>query len=173
MNPDNASVLIVNTLSEEKAQEAIDRLTVGRAEYRVIHTEGLHIRPCIGCNSCWLKTPGVCAVHDGYEEILKAYLQYDVTVFLAETALGFVDHRMKNLIDRLLPLVTMYTCIVDGQCRHVPRYDKKYRFGLLYDGEADKDYLNEWFERVMLNFGGVSLGAYPIEESGRVLKCRS
>ncbi len=30
---------------------------------------------------------------------------------------------MKNVIDRMLPLVTMYIRIADGQCRHVPRYD--------------------------------------------------
>lgn len=158
------SLLIVNTLPKNKVQAVIDCLTVRCNEYRVIHTEALNIYPCIGCNSCWLKTPGICAIHDDYEEILKAYLKYDTVIFLAATALGFVDHRMKNLIDRLLPLVTMYVRIVDGQCRHVPRYDKKYRFGLLYNGEADRDYLNEWMERVMLNFGGVSLGAFPVEE---------
>ena len=52
-------------------------------------------------------TPGVCSLRDGYEELLKAYLEYDATVFLAGTALNFVDHRMKNVIDRILPLATM------------------------------------------------------------------
>ena len=87
------------------------------------------------------------------------------------TALSFVDHRMKNLIDRLLPLVTMGIRIADGQCRHVPRYDKHYRFGLLYAGAADRAYLNRWMERVMLNFDGESLGAYPIEKAEEVLSC--
>ena len=108
-----------------------------------------------------------------YEEILKAYLEYNTVIFLSGTALNFVDHRMKNLIDRLLPLVTMYTHAVDGQCRHVPRYDKKYRFGLLYDGTADRAYLNEWMGRVMLNFGGVSLGAFPMEQAEEVFSCIS
>ena len=116
-------------------------------------------------------TPGICAVKDGYEELLKAYLDYDATVFLAGTALNFVDHRMKNVIDRLLPLVTMYVHIVDGQCRHVPRYEKKLRFGLLYAGSADGEYLNRWMDRVMLNFDGESLGAYPIAQAGEVLSC--
>lgn len=37
----------------------------------------------------------------GYEELLKAYLVYDAVVFLSGTALNFVDHRMKNVIDRI------------------------------------------------------------------------
>ena len=78
---------------------------------------------------------------------------------------------MKNIIDRMLPLVTMGIHIVDGQCRHIPRYDKKFRFGLVYSGVADNDYLNYWMERVMLNFGGESLGAYPVSDVKGVVSC--
>ena len=116
-------------------------------------------------------TPGICAIKDSYEELLKAYLRYDAVLFLSGTAMNFVDHRMKNLIDRLLPLVTMYIRMKDGQCRHVPRYDKKFHFGLLYEGAADRNYLNRWMERVMLNFDGESLGAYPIENAEEVAAC--
>ena len=58
-----------------------------------------------------------------------------------------------------------------GYLRHVPRYDKKFRFGLLYEGAADRNYLNRWMERVMLNFDGESLGAYPIENAEEVAMC--
>ena len=92
-------------------------------------------------------------------------------MFLAGTALNFVDHRMKHVIDRLLPLATMYIHIVDGQCRHVPRYDKEYRFGLLYAGTADGDYLNHWLDRMVLNLGGSSLGVFPIHQAKEVLSC--
>ena len=166
-------LLIINTLPEDDSavSSALEALGRGAEEVRVIHTYEKNLRPCIGCNACWLVTPGICAVKDGYEELLKAYLDYDATVFLAGTALNFVDHRMKNVIDRLLPLVTMYVHIVDGQCRHVPRYDKQFQFGLLYDGAANQEYLNVWLERVALNFGGGSLGAFPITRAKEVLSC--
>ena len=166
-------MLIVNTLPEDDpaAQSAIQALQDNAQEVQVLHTYGMNLHPCIGCNACWLVTPGICSVHDGYEELLKAYLEYDDVFFLAGTSLNFVDHRMKNVIDRTLPLATMYIHIVDGQCRHVPRYDKTLRFGLLYSGSADEVYLNRWMERVMLNLGGESLGAYPISNAGEVLSC--
>ena len=126
---------------------------------------------CQGCFGCWLKTPGICSIQDGYEELLKEYLSSDAVVFLSGTALNFVDYRMKNVVDRILPLATMYIHIVDGQCRHVPRYDKKLRFGLLYSGSADEDYLNRWMGRVALNMGADNLGAYPIDHAGEVLSC--
>lgn len=167
-------LLIVSVLPEgDPEAEAAIRSIRGAtaADVGVIHAYERNFRPCVGCNACWLVTPGVCAIKDGYEKLLKAYLQYDTVLFLSGTALHFVDHRMKNLIDRLLPLVTMYVRIVHGQCRHVPRYDKKPRFGLLYAGVADKDYLHRWMGRVMLNFGGESLGAYPIRDVQEVLSC--
>ena len=166
-------LLIVNALPEDDpaAVSALEALKEGVEDVRVIHTYAKNLRPCIGCNACWLVTPGICAMHDGYEELLKAYLAYGDVVFLAGTALNFVDARMKNLIDRLLPLVTMHIHIVDGQCRHVPRYNRRLRFGLLYAGEANGDYLKHWIERVTLNFGGESLGAYPMASAQEVLKC--
>ena len=108
---------------------------------------------------------------DDYEQILTAYLQYDTVIFITGTALGFVDYKMKNIIDRILPLVTMYTCFVDGQMRHVPRYDKCFHFGLLYLGEADSEYLNRWLERVAINMHGKSMGAFPIDRSEEVVSC--
>ena len=103
-------LLIVNTLPENDpaVSSALEALGRGAEEVRVIHTYEKNLRPCIGCNACWLVTPGICAVKDGYEELLEAYLAYDATIFLSGAALNFVDHRMKNVIDRLLPLVTMY-----------------------------------------------------------------
>ena len=39
--------------------------------FELIDTTGMHISHCVGCNYCWLKTPGVCAISDDYEPILR------------------------------------------------------------------------------------------------------
>ena len=49
--------------------------------------------------------------------------------------------KMKNLLDRILPIATMYLQFVDGQMRHVPRYDVRPNMGLIYVGEGDREYL--------------------------------
>lgn len=65
-------LLIVNTLPEDDpaVSPALEVLGRGAEEVRVIHAFEKNLRPCIGCNACWLVTPGICAVKDGYEELL-------------------------------------------------------------------------------------------------------
>lgn len=167
------SLLIINTLpeSEPLVRQAIDALATKEPSLKVINTESMNISPCIGCNFCWLKTPGVCAIKDDYEQILRAYLEYDDVVFISGTALGFINYKMKNVIDRVLPLFTMHTFFKDGQMRHVPRYDKKWRFGLLYLGEADKEYLETWLERFAINMLSTSIGVFEINDIEEAIKC--
>ena len=71
------SLLIINTLEEDDpaGKDAIHHLSAKTPVHTISHTEKMKIAPCIGCNACWLKTPGVCAVKDDYEQILKACLQ--------------------------------------------------------------------------------------------------
>lgn len=167
------SLLIINTLEEDSpiAKSAINDLSAKTSTHKIFHTARMKIAPCVGCNSCWLKTPGICALKDDYEQILKAYLQYDTTIFISDTSLGFISYKAKNTVDRMLPLATMYTHVVDGQMRHIPRYEKKYRFGLVYSGVADIPYMEQWLERFALNFNGISIGAFPVERCKEVSLC--
>lgn len=167
------SLLILNTLAENdpRAKDAIRELSARTPVYTVFHTAGMKISPCIGCNACWLRTPGICAVQDDCEKILRACLQHDSVILISDTCLGFIRYPAKNIVDRMLPLATMYTHIVNGQMRHVPRYEKKFQFGLVYSGAADTAYLEQWWERFALNFNGESIGVVPIEKCGEVRLC--
>ena len=73
------SLLIVNTLpcDDPEAIKAIDILSRESEECKVINAYEMNIKPCIGCNNCWLKTPGICSLKDGYEELIKGYLRRD------------------------------------------------------------------------------------------------
>lgn len=167
------SLLIINTLEENDpaGKTAISVLSAKTSLHTIFHTTNMKIMPCIGCNACWLKTPGICAVKDDYEQILKSCLQHDTTIIIADTSLGFISYKAKNIVDRMLPLATMYTHIVDGQMRHIPRYEKKCRFGLLYSGTANIEYMEQWLQRFALNFNGISIGVFPIEKCREVSLC--
>ncbi len=158
--------LIINTLPEadERVQRALALFEKSREKVQIFHTRNMTVRPCIGCNFCWLKTPGVCAIKDDYEQILQSFMQHQEIVYITGTALGFMDHYGKNAVDRILPLLTMYIQIADQEMRHVMRYDKRWKLRLFYAGEADKDYMDQWMHRFAVNLMSDSMGAYPIEE---------
>jgi multimeric flavodoxin WrbA len=159
--------LVINTLSkiDEKSNTAIDSLSTRVNNIEVLNINEYKFGACIGCTNCWLKTPGVCAVKDDWEIIFKKFLKFDCILFIAEAHFGFVSHKMKNIVDRLIPLALPYTKLYKGQIRHKNRYKKYWKIGLLFTGNGNKDFLNEWMERFKLNFFSKSLGAYNISES--------
>ncbi len=165
-------ILIVNTTTDLSISEEIrDLLNRSSVRAELIEAGAMKISPCVGCNYCWLKTPGVCSIKDDYEEILKKAIHADQLWVISDTALGFIDHKGKNIYDRILPIATMFLKFKEKQMRHVPRYDKSADVGIIYLGEAEKDYLARWNERVALNFESKSLGVYSRNEVKEAVSC--
>jgi multimeric flavodoxin WrbA len=161
-------ILLISTLSKNDVQSnrVISSLVNMKNDAEVLYTDTYNIGYCLGCTYCWLKTPGKCAKKDDWEILFKKFLKSDYVIFLTEAKLGFVSHKMKNIVDRLIPLATPYTKIYKGEARHVSRYKKCWNVGLIYSGNGDKNFLNEWMGRFTLNIFSKSLGAYNIDESG-------
>ncbi len=165
-------VLIVNTTSDSSITEEIRKRTSERGfEIEVIEAAALRISHCIGCNHCWLKTPGECSIKDDYEIILKKIIQADQLWVISDTALGFLDHKGKNIFDRILPIATMYLRFNKDQMRHVRRYDRITDIGIIYRGESDREYLQRWSERAALNFDSRSLGVFGKESIKEAVSC--
>ncbi len=50
-------------------------------ETREIAANRLNIRPCLGCFSCWNKTPGKCCIADDMAGVIENMLWADVTIW--------------------------------------------------------------------------------------------
>lgn len=167
-------VLVVNTTSDTSITSFIREELMSRGtDHEILEASTMKINPCIGCNYCWLKTPGVCSIKDDYEQILKEIIKADQLWVISDTALGFIDHKGKNIFDRILPIATMYLKFKGDQMRHVSRYRKCTDVGLIVTGEADMDYLKKWSVRCALNFESDSLGVYGKENLKEATACMS
>lgn len=83
----------------------------------------MEIKPCLGCFSCWNKTPGICIHKDDMEGMLGDLLWADVIVWSFPLYYFSVPGPLKNLIDRQLPLVLPF---MNGDAEsggHPARYD--------------------------------------------------
>lgn len=150
--------------------EQISALISNRdGEVEIIDTTSMKIAHCMGCNQCWLKTPGVCAIKDDYEEIVKRLIRAENLWIVSDTRFGFLDYRGKRVMDRIMPMLNMYICFRDGWLRHELRYHPL-NIGLLYQGAADKQMMEDWCRRTAANIGGRSLGAFPIHSDNEITR---
>lgn len=81
------------------------------------------ITPCIGCWSCWLKTPGRCVIKDQMAASYSDYVNSDTVILLFDTAQGFINRQGKAFLDRTIPHYHPYIDLVQGECHHVARYE--------------------------------------------------
>ena len=83
------------------------------------------INHCLGCFSCWLKSPGECVQSDDMPELISKYQSADVVIFATPLHVDNVSGIMKDFIDRLLPLGDPhFEKDTGGEVRHVPGPDK-------------------------------------------------
>lgn len=95
----------------------------GWADAEIIDVAKADIKGCLGCFSCWNKTPGVCVIHDGMTEILAKIIDADVIVWSFPLYYFSVPGGLKNLIDRQLPLNLPFMEGESESGSHPPRYD--------------------------------------------------
>lgn len=81
------------------------------------------IRPCLGCFACWNKTPGTCVIRDDMQGVLEKLLWADLTVWSFGLYYFSVPGRLKNLIDRMLPMNLPFMSADSETGGHPARYD--------------------------------------------------
>ena len=157
--------LVLNTLEPGDCSEQIKALFANKnEEIEIVNTADLKIMHCMGCNNCWLKTPGICSIKDDYEIILKKLVGAENFWVVADTKFGFIDYRGKQVLDRVVPMLNMYIEIRDGWERHQLRYHA-INFGVIYKGNGNKELLEEWSMRVARNMAGRSLGVISLDNA--------
>ncbi len=98
----------------------------GELETREFLVSKGDIRPCLGCFSCWNKTPGKCCIADDMAGVIESMLWADVTVWSFPLYYFSVPGPLKNLIDRQLPMVLPFMEEDGGESgsgNHPARFD--------------------------------------------------
>jgi multimeric flavodoxin WrbA len=76
------------------------------AEVETIHLREKKIKNCIGCFTCWTKTPGVCVQKDDMtNELFPKSLEADLVVYATPLYHFTVNATLKAFIERTLPMV--------------------------------------------------------------------
>jgi multimeric flavodoxin WrbA len=88
-----------------------------------IDVANTNIEPCLGCFSCWNRTPGVCVISDGMSEVITRFIAADIIIWAFPLYYFSVPGKLKSLIDRQLPLNLPFMADGNESGGHPPRYD--------------------------------------------------
>jgi multimeric flavodoxin WrbA len=80
------------------------------------------IHHCIGCFTCWTKTPGVCIHKDDMVQNLPKLQKANLIVFATPLYVYNVTGLLKNFLDRQIPLLEPYL-VEKGEATGHPRRD--------------------------------------------------
>jgi multimeric flavodoxin WrbA len=111
--------VIVHDLDPEEFLKAFPGLK-NREDVRIIaETQGT-MKKCIGCFSCWIKTPTHCIIKDGYNEMPTRFTG-DERIIISRCVYGGYSRFIKNVFDRSIGNATPFFEIRNGELKHVMR----------------------------------------------------
>ena len=116
-----------------------DELTSNGHTVTSFELREMDISYCIGCFGCWVKSPGECRSEDESLIVSRAYINSDFVLWASPVIMGFYSALLKKVTDKFIQLVEPYMVFVDGESRHVARYDRYPLAGLLLEKGLDAD----------------------------------
>ena len=149
----------MNVIIHDLSQEDFERLfPVPPKDTTVISDKGT-IQKCVGCFGCWLKTPGECVIHDGYESMGRLLGQTDRLTIISKCSFGGYSSFVKNVIDRCISISLPYFTLRKGEMHHKSRYRNHIRLNVFFYGEDmsdnEKATAQEFAAANALNMNGV------------------
>lgn len=92
-------------------------------EIETLNIGSLNIKPCLGCFSCWSKTPGECCIRDDMQGVINKILWANVVVWSFPLYYFGLPGQLKTLIDRQLPMSLPFMSTETESGGHPSRYD--------------------------------------------------
>jgi multimeric flavodoxin WrbA len=118
-------MLLIHDLNVEDSKEIIPSLPHNS---KIFSKEIDNIKGCLGCFSCWNKTPGRCIIEDSYTELPKYILESGTFIIITQIKYGCYTSYVKNVIDRSIGFLLPFFQTINGELHHIPRYNKSPKF---------------------------------------------
>ena len=135
----------IEGLKEEQNELVVEEIFVNKLE----------ISPCLGCFSCWNKTPGECVIKDDMQEVIENLIWADITIWSFPLYYFSVPSKLKSLIDRQLPMVLPFMEKDAKSGSHPARYDMSNKRNVListcgfYTTEGNYDAVVSMFNHLL------------------------
>lgn len=102
--------------------------------HRIIKPRGT-IHHCVGCFGCWLKTPGKCVIHDGYENTGIDMGKCTELIYVSQCCYGGMSPFVKTVQDRAISYIHPDFVLRKGEMHHKRRYKNVIALSAYFYGE--------------------------------------
>ena len=144
----------MNLLIHDLNKEEFVRIADQYKDCTIVSDKGT-IRPCVGCFSCWNKTPGQCIVKDGYDNMGYLIHHADEVKVISRYTYGGFSSFVKNVFDRSLGYVLPHFELVNGESHHQKRYPEIKPYTFIFYGhnlsEEEKENAIRYVKAVATN----------------------
>ena len=145
------------------------------AETETIYLKEKEIHSCVGCYTCWAKTPGVCVFKDDMPELLEKVKACDILVYATPLYNYNMTALLKAFQERTLPLLDPHLIKTGETYRHPQRYEVNRKIVLIstcgFPEVAHFDGLRQVFRQMERNGGAPIIGEL-LMPGGELLKQR-
>jgi len=159
--------------TEVLLQEFLEGARSQGAETETIYLKEKKIHPCIGCYTCWTKTPGTCVFNDDMPELLEKVGKSDILVFATPLYNYNMTALLKAFQERLLPRLDPHLVKTGETYRHPQRYESNRKAVLLstcgFPEISHFDPLRHVFRHIEGNGGAPIIGEI-LMPAGELLK---
>jgi multimeric flavodoxin WrbA/putative sterol carrier protein len=143
------------------------------AETETVYLKEKEIHSCVGCYTCWAKTPGVCVFRDDMPDLLEKVRGCDILVYATPLYNFNVTALLKAFQERLLPLLDPHLIKAGDTYRHPQRYAVNRKMVLIstcgFPEASHFDGLREVFRHLERN-GNVPMIGELLMPGGELLK---
>jgi len=119
----NGSPRGTNSNTDQILQPFLEGAREVGVDTETVYLKDKQINYCVGCFTCWTKTPGVCIHKDDMPELLEKIRLADVLIYASPLYIYTVTAQMKAFLDRHIPLADPHIIKRGDQFIHPSRYE--------------------------------------------------
>ena len=116
------------------------------------------IASCRGFYDCWLRSPGICALWDGTENLGRDIAQSNTLIIISKSIYGGFSRETKAALDRSIPFALPFFQLRNKEVHHQVRYNLSGVMRVyIYEADtlsgAEKDSIRDVAKAVAVNMG--------------------
>jgi multimeric flavodoxin WrbA len=128
----------------------------------VISNNGM-ITPCLGCFGCWIRTPSICIIRDGYQYIGKLFAEKDEIMIISRCVYGGFSPFVKNVCDRSIGSLLPFFEIIQGRMHHAPRTKNRPKFSVCFYGDITEKEKKTAVKLILANAINIHAAFHSVE----------